>query len=133
MSRTQRVVLAVLVPVVLVGAVLVGRSPRTDDSVAGVRIADAEGVTSFEHDDTIPAGTAERFEAGERIEIVPSELTVRVGESIRILNDDAAGHVVGVFYVGAGETMTQRFTAAGELSGTCSVHSDGEFTLRVEA
>lgn len=133
MSRAQRVVLAVLVPIVLVGAVLVGRSLRSDEAVTGVQIADAGEVTSFEHDFTIPAGTAERIDAGEQIEIVPRELTVAVGESIRIVNDDVEGHVVGVFFVGSGETMTQRFTAPGELSGACSVHSDGEFTLTVEA
>ena len=54
-----------------------------------------------------------------------------VGESIRIVNDDVVGHVVGVFYVGAGETLTQRFDSPGELSGECSVHPSGSFTLRI--
>jgi plastocyanin len=54
-----------------------------------------------------------------------------VGESIRITNDDSRGHVVGVFYVGAGETLTQSFTAPGVLTGECTVHSSGVFTLTV--
>jgi len=89
--------------------------------------------TTFEYDYLIPDGTAARIDAGEPIDIVPRELTVQVGESIRIVNDDQEGHVVGVFFVGAGETLTKSFTAPGELSGSCTVHSAGEFTLRVEA
>jgi len=33
--------------------------------------------------------------------------------------------------VGAGETMVQSFISAGELSGDCSVHPSGQFTLKV--
>jgi plastocyanin len=133
MNRVQQIVLIVLVPVVVLGALFIGRASTGDEGSSGVQVADAGDATTFEHDYTIPAGTADRIEAGEFVEIVPLELTVKVGEAIRIVNEDDEGHVVGVFFVGAGETMTQRFTAPGELSGACSVHSDGEFTLRVVA
>lgn len=133
MNRMQQIVLAVLVPVVLIGAFLIGQSTRDDEATGSLQLESAADVTAFEHDYTIPPGTADRIDAGETVEIVPLELVVRVGEAIRIVNDDDEGHVVGVFFVGAGETMTQRFTAPGELSGDCSVHSGGEFTLRVEA
>jgi plastocyanin len=132
-SRRQQLILAVLLPVVVVGALLVGRALRSGDDSTGPRLTAAESGAVFEHDYTIPLGTADRIAAGETVEIVPRELTVKVGESIRIVNDDDEGHVVGVFYVGAGETLTQRFTAPGELSGACTVHSGGEFTLRVVA
>ena len=133
MNRVQQLVLAILVPVVLVGAILVGRSLSSDDASSGVQVANADDVTSFEHEYTIPPGTAAKIADGDQIDIVPRVLTVKVGEAIRIVNEDDEGHRVGVFYVGAGETMTQKFTAAGELSGSCSVHSGGQFTLRVEA
>lgn len=133
MNRAQQIILAILVPVVLAGAFLIGQTVRDDGIDTRLQIASADDVTSFEHDYTIPPGTAARIDAGEAVEIVPLELTVHVGEAIRIVNDDDEGHVVGVFYVGAGETLTQQFTAPGELSGACSVHSGGEFTLRVEA
>lgn len=128
--------LVVAVPVVVFGALSAGRALRDDGSAStGVRIAAAaaDDADSFEHEYLIPAGTAERIAAGEPIEIVPRELEVRVGEAIRIVNDDDEGHVVGVFYVGPGETLSQRFTAPGVLSGECTVHSDGEFTVRVLA
>lgn len=133
MTRRQQVLLALLIPLVVVGALLIGTAirPGSDDTSVGIGSADA--VTSFEYDYVIPAGTATRIENGEQIDIVPRELIVQVGEAIRIVNDDAEGHVVGVFYVGAGEILTKQFTAPGELSGSCTVHSSGEFTLRVEA
>lgn len=133
MSRGQRLVLAVLIPVVIVSALSIGRMLRQESASSGVQIELAEDATEFQHEYVIPAGTADRIAGGNEVEIVPRELVVNVGEAIRIVNDDDEGHVVGVFFVGAGETLTQRFTAAGELSGQCSVHPSGEFTLRVEA
>lgn len=133
MTVRQWLLLAVLVPTVSVVSILVGRALREDEPASGVQLVSASELERFEHEYRIPPGTADRIAAGEAIEIVPRELEVRVGESIRIVNDDTEGHVVGVFFVGAGETLSQRFTAPGELSGDCTVHSSGEFTLRVVA
>lgn len=80
---------------------------------------------------TIPAGAGEALDAGEPVEILPGELTVRVGETIEIVNEDDRGHLVGPFFVGANETLTQRFTAPGEFVGACTVHPSGELVLRV--
>lgn len=133
MTRIQRTLLLALLPVVVVGGLFIGRTLRPNGGDDRVRLANTDDSATFEYDYVIPPGTAARIAAGDTVDIVPRALTVRVGESIRIVNDDEEGHVVGVFYVGAGETLTKRFTAPGELSGSCSVHSDGEFTLRVEA
>ena len=135
MNAIRKAVLAVLIPLVVVGGVLIGRVLRADERRPSIEIAsaaDVADVADVEYDYTIPLGTKDRLDTGETVEIVPPVLTVHVGESIRIANDDDAGHVVGVFYVGAGETTTSRFTAPGELTDSCTVHSDGEFTLRVE-
>lgn len=132
MTRIQQVALIVLIPLVIVVGLFVGQALREDNSTDSLQVASADDVTAFEHDYTIPPGTADRIEAGEEVEVVPRELTVQVGESIRIVNHDDVGHVVGVFYVGAGETITKRFTSPGELTNECTVHSDGVFTLRVE-
>ena len=90
-----------------------------------------EDEAGADYDYVIPSGTGDRIDSGERIDILPAELEVRVGETIRITNRDDRGHVLGVFYVGAGETLTQSFTAPGVLSGECTVHSSGVFTLSV--
>ncbi len=79
----------------------------------------------------IPAGTGDRIRAGDDVEILPNNLEVRVGEKIRIVNEDAEGHFVGIFYVGPGETVTQRFASAGEFAGLCTIHPSGTLTLRV--
>ncbi|MEK9937172.1 MAG: hypothetical protein VW552_00445 [Ilumatobacter sp.] len=110
---------------VAIGATVLDNEPARP----GLSAVDDE--TTADHDYRIPAGTGDRIDGGERIDILPAELEVAVGETIRIVNEDDRGHVVGVFYVGAGETLTQTFTAPGQLTGECTVHSSGVFTLTV--
>lgn len=98
-----------------------------------ITVTDVDDIGEFDHEFVIPLGTAYQIAAGEDVEIVPRELVVNVGDSLRIVNEDDRGHAVGVFYVGAGETLTQRFDSPGVLEGLCDVHPSGSFTLRVEA
>lgn len=79
----------------------------------------------------IPAGTGGRVDRGEPVDILPDVLTARVGEVLRIVNDDDRGHLVGPFFVAAGQTLTQRFDSPGEFVGVCSIHEDGRFVLEV--
>lgn len=127
MTRLRLLVALIVVGVVAAGAAWL--TLRTDDPVT----VDGAATVVPEYDVVIPAGSGARIDAGEQLDILPAELVVRVGESIRIVNDDDRGHVVGIFYVGAGETLIQTFTTAGELSGDCSVHPSGRFTLKVVA
>ena len=96
---------------------------------AQLQVVDPGG--EVDHDYVIPAGTQDRRLRGETIEIMPAQLDVRVGESIRITNDDDAGAFVGIFYVGAGEVVSMRFTTPGTLSGACDLTPEGEFTIEV--
>lgn len=91
-------------------------------------ITDTEPAT-YEY--VIPAGAGEALDAGTPLEILPAELEVRVGESIRIVNEDDRGHSVGPFFVGANEILTQRFSSPGEFKGVCTVHPSGQFVLIV--
>lgn len=131
MSKLQIIALAILVPVVLVGAYLIGTGSGDESPRAGIDVASADDADEFQHDYLIPPGTAARIEAGEEIEIVPPELVVEVGDALRIINADSTDHIVGVFFVAAGETLTQRFNSEAVLEGECSVHPSGAFTLRV--
>jgi len=135
MSRLQWIALCVLVPIVIAGGLwLGGATGGSGDGASGaVKIAGAEDATEFAHDFTIPPGTADRIAAGQDVEIVPAELVVKVGDAIRIANNDSEDHIVGVFFVASGETLTQRFNSVGVLEGECDVHPSGSFTLRVEA
>lgn len=85
------------------------------------------------HQFVIPVGAGEALDAGTPLEILPGELDVRVGETIRIVNEDDRGHSVGPFFVGAHETLTQRFSSPGEFVGVCTVHPSGEIVLVVTA
>lgn len=85
----------------------------------------------FDYDYDIPPGSGDRLDAGEDVEILPRQLEVSVGEVMRIINRDDRDHLIGPFFVGAGETLVQRFAAAGEFEGLCTVHPSGEFILHV--
>jgi plastocyanin len=84
-------------------------------------------------DYVIPAGAGEALDAGTPLEILPAELEVQVGDTIRIENQDDRGHTVGPFFVGANETLTQRFSTPGEFEGVCTVHPSGQLVLIVNA
>ena len=79
----------------------------------------------------IPAGSGEAIDRGEPLDILPRELTVQVGETLELVNEDDRGHLVGPFFVGAGETVRQRFNAPGTFIGECTVHPSGEIVLTV--
>jgi plastocyanin len=98
---------------------------------SGPLITDAPSAGEADYTYVIPEGTADRLEAGELVEIIPAQLDVKVGEVIRVVNEDDEGHFVGIFYVGAGETVTQRFASPGEYVGQCSVHPSGQLTLTI--
>ena len=80
---------------------------------------------------TVPFGTGNRLDGGEVIEIMPQTLQVKVGESIRINNDDIRDFMIGPFFVAGGQTLAMRFTHPGRLSGICLVNPEGEFVIEV--
>ena len=118
------------VALTLVLLALVAGGCGSDERSGPLVVADP-GATEFDYDYLIPAGTGERYDAGEFIEILPAELETSVGEILRIVNEDDRDHLVGPFYVGAGETLTQRFSTPGEFEGLCTVHPSGQFILTV--
>jgi hypothetical protein len=79
----------------------------------------------------VPAGTAERIEAGEFVELLPGTLEVSVGDTLEIRNLDAHAHEVGPYVVGAGQTLRQTFTSPGTIQGLCTLHPSGEITIVV--
>lgn len=85
--------------------------------------------TTFEY--LVPFGTGNRLDGGEVIELMPPELDVKVGESIRIVNDDTRDYMIGPFFVTAGQTLAMRFTHPGVLEGVCVVGSGGRFVINV--
>ena len=97
---------------------------------ASIEVVKGDGAVTHEY--VIPFGTAQRVQGGEKVELVPQTLRVQVGDSIRIRNDDNYASQVGIFHVGAGETVTMKFTKPGKLTGSCDVHPSGTFTIDVK-
>jgi len=112
----------------------------TDASGAGDaewRSEDLPGVGSVlgsqraTYEFVIPEGASDRLAAGEDLDIVPGRFEAQVGESVKIVNHDRRGHNVGLWYVGPGETVIQKFTSAGKYQGLCTVHPSGALVLEV--
>lgn len=91
----------------------------------------ADAATEADLRFVIPAGAGLAADRGEPVEVLPATLDVRVGDVIEIRNDDDRGHLVGPFFVRAGETLRQRFASAGRYEGACSVHPSGEIAITV--
>jgi hypothetical protein len=62
---------------------------------------------------------------------MPQHLDVKVGDSIRIKNQDGRDYMIGPFFVTAGQELAMRFTQPGELSGVCQMNPEGEFLINV--
>lgn len=112
-----------------VGLTLVACGSGDDATEPATEAIEAVDAATYEF--VIPVGAGEALDAGTPLEILPAELEVRVGETIRIVNDDDRGHSVGPFFVGANETLTQRFSSPGEFVGVCTVHPSGQIVLTV--
>lgn len=119
-----------LLPLVFVLA-FVAAACGDDGGRDGALVVEDPTATVADYEYLIPAGTGARFDAGEVVDILPGEMSVKVGEVMRIVNEDDRNHLIGPFYVGAGETLTQRFSTAGEFTGVCTVHPSGQFVLEV--
>jgi len=88
-------------------------------------------VSGADYRFTIPSGTGAASDRGEWTEILPTEMDVRVGETIEIVNDDGRTHIVGPFVVKLGETLRYTFSTPGELVGLCTLSPEGEMVIRV--
>ena len=126
MKRAARPVVAVAAAMVLLLA-----CGGDDPDQPSTEVVDDGASATFEY--VIPAGAGEALDAGTPLEILPAELDAEVGDTIRIENEDDRGHTVGPFFVGAHETLTQRFSSPGEFVGVCTVHPSGQIILRVNA
>ncbi|MFT4656462.1 MAG: hypothetical protein ACI8V4_000627 [Ilumatobacter sp.] len=81
----------------------------------------------------IPAGAGFDIEHGKPLDILPGEVQAELGETIQIVNNNVRAHQLGPWFVGAGETLRQRFTETRIFQGSSSVHPSGEFSVIVEA
>lgn len=108
-----------------------GNGSSTSSGLAGYGGLPAGQKATYTY--VVPYGTAVRIERGYKVDIMPVELDVKVGESIRVINQDNTTFAVGPFTVAAGQQVSMRFTNPGELSGVCAVNTAGRFVIKVSA
>jgi plastocyanin len=92
-------------------------------------------LPTAEHEITylVPRGTGARIDAGEAVEIIPSELTLRVTDTLVLVNDDDRTHNVGGYQVRAGDTLRISYNRPGLYMNACSVNSGDLVTITVVA
>lgn len=81
----------------------------------------------------IPAGTAARLAAGERVDVLPADLDLALRDRLVVVNHDSVDHQVGSFTVPAGRQIDKRLSEAGSFSGFCTLHSDDRIDIQVTA
>ena len=122
---TRRTPMSVIISILLVGIVGV--------VAAGCGGSDDAGPEEPTYSFLIPAGSADRIEQGETLDILPRQLVAQLNETVIIVNEDDEAHILGPWFVGPGETLRQRFTTEGVFEDSCTVHPSGQFTVVVEA
>lgn len=130
-ARRALVVTLTAVLAIMASTILVGCGGDGSFDVADVETGADGSAEAAEHSYLIPAGTGAAKDAGDLVEILPADLTVKVGEVLELINEDDRGHIVGPFYVRAGETLRQEFTSTGVYEGICTVHPSGQVKVTV--
>lgn len=131
MSRRRVTLALAMLAVVAVGVIGLVRAVGRDGGGGPGAVPASAAQADWSY--VIPAGTGDRLDRGDRIELLPARIDARVGETIRIRNRDERGYVLGPFYVGPRETLTQKFVSPGTFRGACAVHPSGEIVVDVEA
>lgn len=113
------------VPVVSTTVVMSSTTtPTTTTPVSGPRVVSL----------TIPDGTAARLAAGEDVgDVLPSRLTLRVGDTLELVNQDSTFHIYGPVSARSGETVRWLLPQEGVFTGLCTSNSDRTVTLTVVA
>lgn len=101
--------------------VVAGGSDGPGSTVAGV-------VHTFE----VPPGTADRQARGLLTDdVFPEQYTVKVGDTITVVNNDVEIHSFGPFTVRPGESQSMTFTEPGYFFGVCTAGPHETVTITV--
>lgn len=81
----------------------------------------------------VPARTGERIDAGEEVEIIPDQISIRVADTLVLINDDDRTHNLGGYNVRAGDTLRINYPRPGLYMNSCSVNPGGLVYVNVVA
>ncbi len=122
--RVVMATLAFLVPIAVAIAVVFALSGRSDDQA----VTTTGVVWSY----VVPAGSQEKADKGMFVEdVLPEQLTIAVGDTVTILNEDSVVHTFGPFTVRPGEFQKMTFTEPGYFFGVCTVGGHDTVTITV--
>lgn len=122
--RIVMATLAFLVPIAAAIAVVFALSGRSNDQPA----TPSGVVWGY----VVPAGSKEKADKGVFVEdVLPEQLTISVGDTVTILNEDSAVHSFGPFTVRPGEFQKMTFTEPGYFFGVCTVGGHDTVTITV--
>lgn len=126
-SSPIRIVLATmafLVPIAVAIVVVFALSGRSDSGSA----TPTGRVWSY----VVPAGSKEKADKGLFVgDILPEQLSIAVGDTVTILNEDSVVHTFGPFTVRPGEFQKMTFTEPGYFFGVCTVGGHDTVTITV--
>ncbi|HEY7625922.1 MAG TPA: hypothetical protein VH761_02600 [Ilumatobacteraceae bacterium] len=81
----------------------------------------------------VPAGTQDKLDRGEIVDIMPAELYFRIGDVLRIRNNDRAAQYVGPYVVQAGEQFELKYGATGSYGGLCNLSGGNTYKIVITA
>lgn len=110
----------------LVGALAVLVIPA---ALIGVLVAVSSDGGGEEYRVEVPRGTGDRLDAGDDVQLMPTEVRLAVGDRMVVQNDDDRTHVVGPYTVRPGERLVQRFNEPTVIEGECTLIP--EETIRI--
>ncbi len=126
--RLGRVVAAVVTVVAMGGVVACSDATPHPDYFAPV---DAARPADFDY--TIPPGTGAKIAADQPVSILPAVLNAKIGQTIRISNNDTVGETAGPFWVGPGKVIALRFSSSAHIDSYCQLHPSGKLIINVTA
>ncbi len=77
----------------------------------------------------VPAGTQAKLDRGELVDVMPAELNFRVGDVIRIRNDDSVDQYAGPYLVQAGTQFELKYGSPGKYGGLCSLSGGSTYLI----
>jgi len=121
MSGWEKAIIASIAVMIVVVAGVIGFALTRSDS-------DSSELYSF----TIEAGTKELLDRGELPpNQPPTDLTLQVGDTLEVINQDSAVHSYSFITVRPGETGRYTFKTPGTYIGACTIGAHTSVTIIV--
>lgn len=79
----------------------------------------------------IPPGTQAKLDRGELVNVMPTELNFRIGDVIRIRNDDTTDQYAGPYLVQAGTQFELKYGSTGRYGGLCNLSGGSTYMITI--